>query len=135
MWSERNVDPRTTFIVVRDRGREELASPIAGTVGGYAALGVLLVSLLILLLMRGRRRVGSDLPEKVHPAAVVTSFLRAEEPLPRREVMGLLWALRSLGLMGGKRLDLSVLALRLLARGPLADAVGRRIVRWTLRVT
>jgi len=28
-----------------------------------------------------------------------------------------------------------VLALRLLARGPLADAVGRRIVRWALRVT
>jgi hypothetical protein len=111
-----------------------LASPIAGTIGGYAALGLLLASLLFLLLMRGRRRPKSNLPERVHPAAVVTSFLRSEDPLPRKEVLRSLEALRSSRLTGGKRLALSVLALRFLARGPLADAIGRRIVRWALRV-
>jgi len=46
----------------------------------------------------------------------------------------LLEALGNPGLVSGKRLGLSLLALRFLARGPLADAIGRRIVRWALRV-
>jgi hypothetical protein len=111
-----------------------LASPIAGTIGGYAALGILLASLLFLLLMRKRRRLESDLPERAHPALMVTSFLRSEEPLPRNDVLRLLEALRYSGLVSGRRLGLSVLALRFLARGPFADAIGRRIVRWALRV-
>ncbi len=111
-----------------------MGSPIAGTVGGYAALGLLLASLVFLLAMRGRRRVGSDLPEKVHPAVTVTSFLRAEEPLPRGEVVRLLEVLSSFGVIRKWRFELSVLALRFLARGPLSDAVGRRIVRWALEV-
>ncbi len=111
-----------------------MASPIAGTVGGYATLGFILASLLFLLLVRRRRRVMPDLPERAHPAAAVTSFLRAEEPLPRREVLRLLEVMRSSGLLGRRRFDLSRLALRFFARGPLADAIGRRIVRWALRV-
>jgi hypothetical protein len=111
-----------------------LASPIAGTIGGYAALGLLLASLIFLLLVRKRCRPGSNLPERAHPALMVTSFLRSEEPFSRNDVLRLLEALRSSGLTGGKRLGLSVLALRILARGPFADAIGRRIVRWALRV-
>jgi hypothetical protein len=111
-----------------------LASPIAGTIGGYAALGLLLASLLLLLLMQEKRRLESDLPESAHPALMVTSFLRSEEPFPRSEVLRLLEALGNPGLVSGKRLGLSLLALRFLARGPLADAIGRRIVRWALRV-
>jgi hypothetical protein len=94
----------------------------------------LLASLLFLLLMREKRRLKSDLPERAHPALMVTSFLRSEEPLSRSDVLRLLETLRNPGVTGGRRLGLSVLALRLLARGPLADAIGRRIVRWALRV-
>jgi len=111
-----------------------LASPIAGTIGGYAALGLLLASLLFLLLMRKRRRLESDLPERAHPALTVASFLRSEEPLPRNDVLRLLEALRYSGHVSGWRLGLSVLALWFLARGPFADSIGRRIVRWALRV-
>ena len=111
-----------------------MASPIAGTIGGYAALGLLLASLFFLLLIRKRRRLESDLPERAHPALTVTSFLRSEEPLPRNDVLRLLEALGNSGLVSGGRLGLSVLALRFLARGPFADAIGRRIVRWALRV-
>jgi hypothetical protein len=94
----------------------------------------LLASLLFLLLMRKRRRLESDLPERAHPALMVTSFLRSEEPLPRNDVLRLLEALRYSGLVSGRRLGLSVLALRFLARAPFADAIGRRIVRWALKV-
>jgi hypothetical protein len=102
----------------------------------------LLASLLFLLLMRKRRRLESDLPERTHPALMVTSFLRSEEPLPRNDVLRLLEALRYSGLVSGRRLGLSVLALRFLARGALCRCdrkedrqVGAEggLRRWTLR--
>lgn len=110
-----------------------MASPIAGTLGGYVVMGVVLASLAALLLLRERGRPSSGLPERVHPAVAVSAFLRGEERLPRIEVIRLLESLRSSGLISRQRYTVSRAALRVLARGRLSDRIGRRVVRWALR--
>ncbi|MDJ0275162.1 MAG: hypothetical protein QW410_03490 [Nitrososphaerota archaeon] len=110
-----------------------MASPIAGTLGGYAVIALALASLAALLMLRERRRLPSQLPERCHPAVVVSQFLRGDEPLPRREAIRLLDSVRAHGLIGEGRYAVSRAAMRFLARGPLSDRMGRWVVRWALR--